>query len=64
MQLIVDIRKFKFYGTTVDNEENIASIVNPISLIEPIIDPNKFSNWNKLLRITSYVQRFVKLCRY
>ena len=52
------------YGTTVDNEENIASIVNPISLIEPIIDPNKFSNWNKLLRRTSYVQRFIKLCRY
>ena len=52
------------YGTTVNNEENIASVVNPISLTEPIIDPNKFSNWNKLLRITSYVQRFIKLCRY
>ena len=47
----------------VDVEELSVHVIKPIAIDKPFINPNQFSSWSKLVSVTCYVQRFIRLCR-
>ena len=47
----------------VDKERRKVEIVCPLTIAKPIFDPKRYSKWKQVIRVTSYVLRFIQNCR-
>ena len=47
----------------VDKERRKVEIVCPLTIAKPIFDPKRYSKWKRVIRVTSYVLRFIQNCR-
>ena len=47
----------------VDKEEGTVHMVQSTAVAKTFVDPHQYSKWSKLVRITWYVLRFLKLCK-
>ena len=47
----------------IDKERRKVEIVCPVAVARPIFDPKIFSKWKRVIRVTSYVRRFIQNCR-
>jgi hypothetical protein len=47
----------------IDKECRQVKIVYPIAVSKPLFDCKRFSKWKRVIRITSYIKRFIQNCR-
>ena len=47
----------------IDKERRKVEIVCPFAVARLIFDPKIYSKWKRVIRVTSYVRRFIQNCR-
>jgi hypothetical protein len=47
----------------IDKEKRQVKIVCSVAVSKPLFDCKRFSKWKRVIRITSYIKRFIQNCR-
>jgi transposase InsO family protein len=47
----------------IDKERRQVKIVCPVAVSKPLFDCKRFSKWKRVIRITSYIKRFIQNCQ-